>query len=170
MAHSPAEDPLWSFATGFYAEPGMKTLCLRLQDEAGLDIPLLLTLLFAATRGGRLSPRETEAIAMPLAAWRRDVIENLRMARRAVRSQIDEPAVALARRILEAELDAERRYLTQLRDALPPLPEAVAGLPDILGCADANMRSYAALVPGFDEAAMASLRIVLTHHVAGAIA
>ena len=40
----------WAFALALYARPGVAEACLTLQNEAGVDVMLLLVAIFAAVK------------------------------------------------------------------------------------------------------------------------
>ena len=64
--------PLRDFALAFYARPGVSRACLKLQDEGGVDVLMLIALLYADVRLGQ--PLNTARIATldaEIANWRR---------------------------------------------------------------------------------------------------
>ena len=50
--------PFWRFSLRFYRQPEVADACIRLQEEAGIDVNLLLFLLWHATRKRALSATE----------------------------------------------------------------------------------------------------------------
>ena len=44
------EAECWAFALAIYAKPDVAEACLALQDEAGVDVMMLLTTTFAAVK------------------------------------------------------------------------------------------------------------------------
>jgi uncharacterized protein (TIGR02444 family) len=89
-------DAFWAWSLARY--PAVESLALRLQDEYGADVNLLL---FCAFRG-RLSAAALEAADRAVGPWRREVVEPLRRARRAARG------TPLHASLKAAELAAER--------------------------------------------------------------
>ena len=118
----PPSSALWDFATTLYRQPDVERALLTLQDDAGLDIPLLLALLQA----GRLGcPVEPESLAAMLAAahrWQEAAIGPLRKARRALARPIEgfptEPREMLRTQIKSAEIEAERLLLLRLEELI----------------------------------------------------
>jgi len=111
---------LTAFAVALYARPGVAAACLHLQDRHGVDVPLLLALVWHGA-SGRGVPGRVRA-----AAWRRSVrrwrrvVGPLRAARRALKplAARDAAVLRLRKAILAAELDAEFLLLRDLeRDA-----------------------------------------------------
>jgi uncharacterized protein (TIGR02444 family) len=112
--HAPTRDatPFWRFSLALYGRPGVPPACLAMQDEAGVDVNVLLFVLYLADRGRRLAATDVARIAAMTAAWRADVVRPLRGVRRALK---DHPAPfggptaeALRARVKRIELEAER--------------------------------------------------------------
>jgi uncharacterized protein (TIGR02444 family) len=86
--------------------------CLTLQDEAGVDVNLLMYLLWSASRGRALAVEEVRALDRKLAAWRDAAVVPLRSLRRLLKTAppLIEPAAAerFRNRIKGVELEAER--------------------------------------------------------------
>jgi uncharacterized protein (TIGR02444 family) len=104
--------PFWRFSLQFYRLPGVADACIALQDEAGVDVNLLLFLLWNARMGRVLSRADVEALESRVAQWREGVVIPLRDVRRQLKSPpalVDKGAAeALRTRIKQAELEAER--------------------------------------------------------------
>lgn len=113
MSTLPLDGPHWSFALDIYARPGVSDACLLLQDRAGVDVNVLLLVLYAATRRGvALSRNDLQDMDNAVVAWRQEVVIPLRTARRRLKTG---PAPAptdatetLRRHIKQAELQAEQ--------------------------------------------------------------
>jgi uncharacterized protein (TIGR02444 family) len=104
--------PFWQFSLRFYRLPKVADACIALQEDAGVDVNLLLFLLWQATQRKRLSAKDIEALEMRIAPWRDATVVPLRMVRRALRTPPDLVAGATAEvfrnRIKAVELEAER--------------------------------------------------------------
>ncbi|MGY3622734.1 TIGR02444 family protein [Bradyrhizobium sp. USDA 10063] len=123
----------WAFALELYAEPGIADACLRLQNECGVDVMMLLMATFAAVRRGIVLTR-TDIAGMDGACrdWRERIVLPLRALRTTLKSG---PAPAPSERteklrssIKAAELSAERlqnEVLAQWLAKLSPQPRAV---------------------------------------------
>lgn len=107
-------DELWRYAEITYARPGVSAACLRLQDECGADVNLLLAAAWLASRGLIWDAATVDALIAGCAAWRREVIAPLRSARR--RFKADQPAFYSAAQTLE--LSAEQVQLRYLQSEL----------------------------------------------------
>jgi uncharacterized protein (TIGR02444 family) len=102
-------DEFWAFSLDAYARPGVAAACLRLQDELGLDVNLLLLCCWLARSGrGRLSEDDLAAAEARAAPWRREIVEPLRAIRRALKAMVDAASPSLYAEIKRLELRAER--------------------------------------------------------------
>ncbi len=90
MARSAAsldlESSLWRYAVDLYERPGVSRALLQLQDRHGVDVCVLLAMLFAGDRLGLdVDAALTGTADDKIRAWRDEVVTPLRHARRAVR-------------------------------------------------------------------------------------
>lgn len=98
----------WEFSLKLYGRPKVAPACLRLQDRHRLDVNLILLCCYAGCAGyGAFTAAELRRADRAISAWRRQVVEPLRAARRALKSQPLRRADALRRRVLAAELEGE---------------------------------------------------------------
>jgi uncharacterized protein (TIGR02444 family) len=72
----------WAFAVALYARPGVAEACLGLQNEAGVDVMLLLVATFAAVKHRLvLTPDEIRALDEASRLWREQIVCRLRTIR-----------------------------------------------------------------------------------------
>lgn len=104
-------NPLWDFALALYGRPGVKDCLLRLQDEAGMDVLLLL-----ADRWLVQQQRDWPAaeFLQEYRHWREGMIVPLR----ALRRRCGKEQQPLYGQLLQAELSAERQGLNLLYTVL----------------------------------------------------
>lgn len=121
---------LWPFAVHVYALPGVSGLCLRLQDEHGLDAGLLLAILWRACRGAAVDDAVLDRM-LATAAPLRLRVQELRALRRAVGlDRAQEPRWRETYEHLKAaELAAEHVELSMLEASLTTEPPAPAPSP-----------------------------------------
>ncbi len=104
--------PFWHFSLRFYRQPEVADACIALQEQAGVDVNLLLFLLWQATLRRELSQTEVGELEERVGAWRDMTVVPLRTVRRALKSPpalVAAPTAELFRtRIKAAELEAER--------------------------------------------------------------
>ena len=108
----PQESPFWRFSLALYARPGVAEACVDLQDRHGVDVNVLLFLLWLAATGRRLSAGEVKAVDDRVDAWRAAAVVPLRALRRKLKGHSslgnDDAVEELRIRIKSIELDAER--------------------------------------------------------------
>src|SRR4051812_18818938 len=104
--------PFWRFSLAFYRQPGVANACIALQEQSGVDVNLLLFLLWQATRRRPFAPAEVAALEDKIGGWREATVVPLRAVRTALRTP---PALveagtaeAFRNRIKAVELEAER--------------------------------------------------------------
>ena len=104
--------PFWRFSLRFYRQPGVADACIALQEQSGVDVNLLLYLLWYARDGRSFTVTEVEAVERRIAPWRESTVVPLRAVRRALKTPpaLVEAAAAEAfrTRIKAVELESER--------------------------------------------------------------
>lgn len=142
---SAPDQDLWSWACAAYARPDAKAACLELQDAHGLDVDVVL---WIAWRCARAAPPDDAALdaARALSARSQSMfVKPLRALRRLAASKDAhalagaERADALAARIVDAELEAERAEL----EALQAIEGARAPEGDAAAQTHAALEAYA---------------------------
>jgi uncharacterized protein (TIGR02444 family) len=104
--------PFWTFSLSFYRQAGVSEACLELQDRFGVDVNIVLFLLWSATLRRRLEVGEIRALADRVRAWQNDVVVPIRNLRRFLKTPpplLDEGTAELFRTKIKAvELESER--------------------------------------------------------------
>jgi uncharacterized protein (TIGR02444 family) len=137
--------PFWRFSLQIYRS--VADTCLALQDRSGVDVNVLLFLLFAAHHGRRVGQQQVHEITSAVASWSGSAVIPLRSVRRFLRappSVIDpEAAAALRQHVKQVELEAER---LQQEGLYRFVPLEQLGTPDAFrdAAARANVEAYAA--------------------------
>ena len=144
--------PFWRFSLGFYRVPEVAPACIRLQDEAGVDVNLLFFLLWHAELERKLTQADVAAVESRIGPWRDQVVVPLRALRRALRTPPPVIAAGTAEafrtKIKGVELEAERLQ----QEALYDLAESStfgepASTPE--EAARANIAAYQAIMRPF---------------------
>jgi uncharacterized protein (TIGR02444 family) len=114
------ETPLWRFSLYFYRLPGVADACIELQDRCGVDVNLLLFVLWLAANGRRLTAAQVKELDDMVRDWRNLTIIPLRSLRRTLK--VNAPLVTPGRaeafrtKIKGIELEAERLQQEALYD------------------------------------------------------
>jgi uncharacterized protein (TIGR02444 family) len=153
--------PFWRFSLRFYRAPAVADACLTLQEESGVDVNLLLFLLWHAGEGRRLAVADVERLEAEIAPWRSATVVPLRAIRRALKQPpaLVEPGTgeAFRTRIKAVELEAER---LQQEAMYARLDGKLLGdrEPSVTQAAEANIAAYASICPReFAKLAVATL-------------
>jgi uncharacterized protein (TIGR02444 family) len=121
---------LWPFAVHAYALPGVAPLCLRLQDEHGLDVDVLLAILWHASRRAALDDDALDRMLGAAATARARVLELRALRRTLADDRAQEPRwQETYEHVKAAELAAERVQLSCLEQTLSGTPTAEPATP-----------------------------------------
>src|SRR5262249_7110507 len=74
-------DNLWKFSIHYYAREKIADACLRLQNECGADVNLILFILWMSAREELLSAAQLRLAVRATAPWQRTVVVGLRRVR-----------------------------------------------------------------------------------------
>ena len=139
--------PFWHFSLHFYRQAGVADACLAMQDGCGVDVNLLLFLLWRAAAGQLLSAEEVKKLDEQVRDWRNLAIGPLREARRRLKNAptLVEPTKqeAFRTKVKAIELEAERlqqEALYAFTRSEPPSAPAASAAP--AAAARANIAAY----------------------------
>ena len=148
MEATSSDTPFWRFSLGFYRDPAVAAACIELQDQAGVDVNMLLFLLWSATLNRTLSRAAIADLDGRIGAWREAAVIPLRALRRTLKSPppVIEPGAAevFRTRIKGVELEAERLQQHTMYALAPSLRFGSAGSP--AEAARANVEAYGAAI------------------------
>ena len=122
---------LWNEVCRLYDGPGVRELCLELQERHGVDVPLLLSVAALARQGRSLGSEHLDALEAASKPWQEAVVQPLRAARHALRDGADAGAAfgaeadtlrSLKAAVQAAELAAERVQIDALERAAAGWP------------------------------------------------
>jgi len=158
--------PFWRFSLRFYRQREVADACITLQEEAGIDVNLLLFLLWHATQKRALSAPEVADLERRVAPWRDITVIPLRTMRRALKSPPALVAGASAElfrtRIKAVGREAERLQQEAMHDLGVPLLGKDA--PSLEAAARANIAAYAAMcATAFPKSAIETLLAALSN-------
>ena len=142
------DSAFWRFSLRFYRRPEVADACIKLQDNAGIDVNLLFFIMFLAINERSLEAEEMRRIDLCIREWRTRVVQPLRAVRRDLKGGI-RPVDAAAAEVLRSaikrdELQAERVQQETLEREFPLLSTGARAAPRV--AAAANIAAYAALV------------------------
>ena len=76
------QNSFWEFSLSFYASTEVQKTCLNLQETLGADVNIVLFMLFNAKQGKQLSEVAIRTINHAVTAWRENIIQPIRSARK----------------------------------------------------------------------------------------
>ena len=155
----PQGSPFWRFSLRFYRQPGVADACIALQEQSGVDVNLLLYLLWHATQRRVFAADEIAAIESRIGPWREATVIPLRGVRRALKTPPSLVAAATAEafrtRIKAVELEAERLQQEAMVELAAPSGNELASSE---AAARASVAAYETLCPApFAQGAVETL-------------
>src|SRR5580658_7843866 len=89
MAETDAQgSPFWRFSLRFYRQPGVADACIALQDGCGVDVNILLFLLWLAGERRQIAAAEARAVCAAVGSWHDEVVVPLRTLRRLLKDHV----------------------------------------------------------------------------------
>lgn len=144
-----SDGDLWSFSNRFYGLSGVSEACLKLQDDHGVDVCVLMVLLWFAERRRTVRDTQIQMMLRVSAPWREQVVLPLRAVRRWLKTAPapfdSRSAAALRATVKAAELRAERLQLEQLESLFGRGRLCVESL-DVATALRMNLQAYASLL------------------------
>ena len=114
----PNKETFWDFACRTYERETIAPLCLQLQNDHGLDVNVLLFILWSGDQGQGVSDLGFwQDVVQYSREWQEGVVKPLRSARQQlkIKMQLGEPHLEeLRKAILLVELQAEQEQIEQL--------------------------------------------------------
>lgn len=149
MQQPELDTPLWRYAVRLYRHDIVRTSCLQLQEEVGVDANQLLLGAWLATLRRTWQPPQCQLAQRSVARWRESVVLPLRQLRRQL--QAWPLTTTLRDNVLAAEIQAEQWQLAQLF----VLQESwrLPMLPSVTECWQQNIAIYAQQFDTHSEAA-----------------
>ncbi|HEX3487584.1 MAG TPA: TIGR02444 family protein [Micropepsaceae bacterium] len=153
------ESPFWRFSLRFYARAKVSAACLVLQDESGVDVNLLLFLLFLAEHQRQVGAQDVAALDGAVRAWRDNVVKPLRGLRRALKTGIGTISVTVSEsfrgQIKRLELESEHIEQSELERLRTADLGTVSH--SRMAAAEANIAAYQSYLGTFSTEATASI-------------
>ncbi len=139
------QSPFWRFSLRIY--PSVAEACLELQDRFGVDVNVLLFLLWAAHNGRKADGSEARRVILVVEDWNKSVVVPLRSVRRFLRSPPPlveaEATESYRQHVKQVELEAERLQQEGLYRSVR-LEELGEPEPSREAAAATNIEAYAA--------------------------
>ncbi|HEX7762612.1 MAG TPA: TIGR02444 family protein [Cellvibrio sp.] len=111
-------DSLWDFSLALYAQPEVADTCLRLQDEQGINVNLLLWCVWLECKGLALDDAHLHEAQRRIRGWDQHYVVPLRHLRRRMKAEFgtqDAAVETVRKHIQQAELAAEKELQMRLQ-------------------------------------------------------
>ena len=105
------ENPLWQFSVSIYGKPGIESLLLRLQDDFGADVNMLLCAVWLGQQGILIHSSQWQALNQVVESWRRECVVPLRSVRRFLKLQHDVESLREQLKMLGLEAECYQQAL-----------------------------------------------------------
>jgi uncharacterized protein (TIGR02444 family) len=167
-------DPFWNYSLMVYQRVGVADACIRLQDQYGLDVNVVLFCVWCGVEGpGRLDRSRLSASVEATRDWQRRAVVPLRGLRRHLKENpgpLDAALVEAVRKsVAAAELEAEHAEQILLSRAIADLDQSARDEGAAVDAAIANLASYLRLQKvAMDPALVDDLEAVLAGCIRGA--
>ena len=145
---TPTDTPFWRFSLHFYRQSGVAEACIALQDDCGVDVNLMLFLLWLTANGRQLSLDNIKELDQAVRTWRDRTIIPIREIRRKLKAAptlVDAgKQEAFRTKVKAIELEAERLQQEVLYARSRSGPRGSEARPP--AAARANLAAYESLL------------------------
>jgi len=128
MTDTAAPQPIWDFVLGYYRQPGVSEAAIALQDSAGVDVNMILFLMWLSGQGKTLAEPDMRKLSEASRAWQHSIVVPIRNIRRLLKENApfveQEIALAYRKKVQALELEGEQLELNGMADAVKKLSAA----------------------------------------------
>ena len=118
MTETAVSTPIWDFVLNYYGRKGVSEALIRLQDDHGIDVNMLLFLAWMAAQGKCLSPDDVKFVSTTSHVWQRSVVVPIRAVRRLLKENAPlvpaDAAAAFRKKVQAIELEGEQLQLNAM--------------------------------------------------------
>ena len=161
--------PIWDFVLKFYGRAGVSEACVSLQDSVGIDVNMVLFLMWMAGQGRAVATDDVKTVSERSRGWQHEVVVPIRGVRRLLKANaplVDADAAAAYRKKVQAvELEGEQLQLNAMAALAQSFKTATVPAP---GAARGNLEAFQqALGKQFPQGAVDTFVRALTEVVDG---
>lgn len=126
--------PIWDFVLGYYRQQGVSEAAITLQDSAGVDVNMILFLMWLASQKRALAAAEARAVSEKSIGWQHSVVVPIRGVRRLLKENAplveQEAALAFRKKVQALELEGEQMQLNAMAALSQGLKSTIAASPE----------------------------------------
>jgi uncharacterized protein (TIGR02444 family) len=130
MSETAVSTPIWDFVLNYYGRKGVSDALIGLQDNHGIDVNMLLFLMWMAAQGKCVAAEDVEFVSTTSHAWQRAVVVPIRAVRRLLTENPPlvpaEAAAAFRKKVQAIELEGEQLQLNAMAALVERLKPAQA--------------------------------------------
>ena len=118
MAEASANTSIWDFVLNYYGRKGVSEALIGLQDSYGIDVNMLLFLVWVAAQRRSLGADDVQRVSEASHAWQRNVVVPIRAVRRLLKENAPlvspDTAAAFRKKVQAVELEGEQAQLNAM--------------------------------------------------------
>lgn len=118
MTEASANAPIWDFVLNYYGRKGVSEALIGLQDSYGIDVNMLLFLVWVAAQRRSLGADDVQRVSEASHAWQRNVVVPIRAVRRLLKENAPlvspDTAAAFRKKVQAVELEGEQAQLNAM--------------------------------------------------------
>ena len=162
--------PIWDFVLNYYGRKGVSDALIGLQDSQGIDVNMLLFLMWLAGQKQSVSANDAKVVSDTSHGWQRSVVVPIRAVRRLLKDNAPlvapDAAAAFRKKVQAIELEGEQLQLNAMAAMTPKLKSAPAA--SFEQAARQNIKAFeAAAAKTFPPAAVDTLAHALVEVMDG---
>jgi len=124
MTNNAAAQPIWDFVLGYYKQQGVSENAIVLQDSAGIDVNMILFLMWLSGQGKTLAEADMRKLGEASHNWQSNVVVPIRNIRRLLKENApfvaQDAALAYRKKVQAIEIEGEQLQLNAMADAAKP--------------------------------------------------
>ena len=121
MTTENSASPIWDFVLGYYRQQGVSEAAITLQDSAGIDVNMILFLMWLSAQKRVLAVAEAKTVSEKSWGWQHNVVVPVRGVRRLLKENAplveQEAALAFRKKVQALELEGEQLQLNAMAEA-----------------------------------------------------
>jgi uncharacterized protein (TIGR02444 family) len=136
---------IWDFVLNYYRQQGVSEAAIALQDAAGIDVNMILFLMWLSGQGKTLAEADMRTLGETSHGWQRSVVVPIRNIRRLLKENApfvaQDAALAYRKKVQALEIEGEQLQLNGMADAAKSL--ATHAAPSAEQAARDNLATFA---------------------------
>ena len=116
-----ASPPIWDFVLAYYGQKGFSEAAIALQDSSGVDVNMILFLMWLAAQRKALPAADIKALGETSHNWQKSVVVPIRAVRRLLKENAplveQEAALAYRKKVQALEIEGEQLQLNAMATA-----------------------------------------------------